>query len=152
MEFRTFAPQERSPALIDQLTALWEASVRATHDFLDPNDLPVIAARVPQALREIPSLTVAWDEAKGPVGFAGVAGHTLEQFFLAPDQLGTGLGDRLFRHTMAQHFIAQITVNEQNARALRFYLRYSYRVHHRTATDGLGLPYPILTLTLSCYG
>lgn len=152
MEFRTFSPQERGPELIDQLTQVWAASVRATHDFLSPKDLDAIAAQVPQALREVPSLTVAWDDQTGPVGFLGVAGHTLEMFFLAPDQMGTGLADRLFRHAMAQHFIAQITVNEQNHRALNFYLRRSYRVHHRTATDGMGLPYPILTLTLSCYG
>lgn len=152
MEFRTFSPQERSPELIRQLTELWAASVRATHDFLDSKDLPLIAAQVPQALREVPSLTAAWDDQAGPVGFLGVAGHTLEMFFLAPDQIGTGLADRLFRHAMAQHFIAQITVNEQNLRALNFYFRRSYRVHHRTATDGMGLPYPILTLTLSCYG
>ena len=152
MEFLTFTPQERRPELIDHLTQVWAASVRATHDFLSPEDFDAIAAQVPQALREVPSLTVAWDDGAGPVGFLGVAGHTLEMFFLAPEQIGTGLADRLFRHAMAQHYIAQITVNEQNLRALNFYLRRSYRVHHRTATDGMGLPYPILTLTLSCYG
>lgn len=152
MEFRTFTPQERRPELIDRLTQVWAASVRATHDFLSPEDFDAIAAQVPQALREVPSLTAAWDDQAGPVGFLGVAGHTLEMFFLAPDQIGTGLADRLFRHAMAQHYIAQITVNEQNHRALAFYLRRSYRVHHRTATDGMGMPYPVLTLTLSCYG
>lgn len=152
MEFRTFTPQERSPELIDRLTQVWAASVRATHDFLVPEDFEAIAAQVPQALRAVPSLTAAWDDQAGPVGFLGVAGHTLEMFFLAPDQIGTGLADHLFRHAMAQHYIAQITVNEQNHRALNFYLRRSYRVHHRTATDGMGMPYPILTLTLSCYG
>lgn len=152
MEFRTVSPQDRSPELIDQLTQVWAASLQATHNFLAPEDFPVIAAQVPKALKEIPSLTVAWDCQAGPVGGLGVAGHTLELFFLAPDQIGTGLADRLFHHAMAQHYIAQITVHEQNRQALNFYLRRSYRVHHRTATDSMGLPYPVLTLTLSCYG
>ena len=43
---------------------------------------------------------------------------------------------------MGQHYIAQITVNEQNQRALDFYLRRSYKVHHRTPTDQQGRPYP----------
>ena len=29
-----------SPAELDALTALWEASVRATHDFLSEEDIP----------------------------------------------------------------------------------------------------------------
>lgn len=52
---------------------------------------------------------------------------------------------------MADCYIAQITVNEQNQRALDFYLRRSYKVHHRTPTDQQGRPYPLLYLTLSCY-
>ena len=151
MEFRTISPQERTPAQIHRLTTLWEASVRATHHFLAPEDIPPIAAQMPQILREIPSLTVVWDAQKGPVGFLGVAGHTLELLYLSPDHLGQGLGSRLFRHAMAQHYIAQITVNEENTQALDFYLRRSYRVHHRTPTDNQGRPYPILHLTLSCY-
>lgn len=81
----------------------------------------------------------------------GVAGHTLEMLFLAPEHLGTGLGAQLFRRGMADCYIAQITVNEQNQRALDFYLRRSYKVHHRTSTDQQGRPYPLLYLTLSCY-
>ena len=80
-----------------------------------------------------------------------MAGHTLEMLFLAPEHLGTGLGAQLFHQGMADCYIAQITVNEQNQRALDFYLRRSYKVHHRTPTDQQGRPYPLLYLTLSCY-
>ena len=90
-------------------------------------------------------------EAGAPAGFLGVAGHTLEMLFLAPEHLGTGLGAQLFHRGMADCYIAQITVNEQNQRALDFYLRRSYKVHHRTPTDQQGRPYPLLYLTLSCY-
>lgn len=151
MTFLSLPPQAREDGLIDQLTALWEASVRATHHFLDEATIQDIAQEVPQALRQVPSLTVALEEDGTPAGFAGVAGHSLEMLFLAPDHLGTGLGRQLFREVMARHYIAQVTVNEQNQRALAFYLRRSYKVHHRTPTDQQGRPYPLLFLTLSCY-
>ena len=52
---------------------------------------------------------------------------------------------------MAKHYLAQITVWEANTRALGFFLRRSYRVHHRTPADPQGHPFPTLYLTLSCY-
>ena len=145
------SPQERTPALLQQLQTVWEASVRATHHFLTEEAIREIAQEIPQALRDVPSLTVALDDHNQPVGFMGIAGHSLEMLFLAPEHQGKGLGAQLFRHGMAAHYIAQITVNEQNERALAFYLRRSYKVHHRTPTDDQGRPYPILHLTLSCY-
>lgn len=151
MTFLDLSPQNRTESLLAQLQGVWEASVRATHDFLSEEDLQAIAREVPQALRQVPHLTVALDHQDRPVGFLGVAGHTLEMLFLSPDHQGKGLGTQLFRRAMAQHYIAQITVNEQNQRALAFYLKRSYKVHHRTPTDDRGRPYPILHLTLSCY-
>ncbi len=76
--------------------------------------------------------------------------HTLEMLFLAPGTWAPGWG-QLFHQGMADCYLAQITVNEQNQRALDFYLRRSYKVHHRTPTDQQGRPYPLLYLTLSCY-
>lgn len=51
MTFLTLPPQDRSPQWIAQLTAVWEASVRATHHFLDEAAIQAIAPEVPQALR-----------------------------------------------------------------------------------------------------
>ena len=151
MTFLTLPPQDRSPQWIAQLTAVWEASVRATHHFLDEATIQAIAPEVPRALRQVPSPPGAVPVAGPPAGFGGGAAHTLEMLFLAPEHLGTGLGAQLFRRGMADCYIAQITVNEQNQRALDFYLRRSYKVHHRTSTDQQGRPYPLLYLTLSCY-
>ena len=85
------------------------------------------------------------------MGVLGVSGHSLELFFLPPDQQGTGLGSRLFQHAMAKHYLAQITVWEANTRALGFFLRRSYRIHHRTPADPQGYPFPTLDRTLTCY-
>lgn len=43
-------PQSRTPQLIDQLTAVREASVRATHRFLSDAEIERIRACVPQAV------------------------------------------------------------------------------------------------------
>ena len=110
-----------------------------------------LAAGVVQVLRTVAHLTVALDDTGAPVGVLGVSGHSLELFFLPPDQQGKGLGSRLFQHAMAKHYLAQITVWEANTRALGFFLRRSYRVHHRTPADPQGHPFPTLYLTLSCY-
>ena len=59
-------PQSRTPQLIEQLTAVWEASVRATHHFLSDAEIASIKAYVPQALRDAAHLIVAEREAGSP--------------------------------------------------------------------------------------
>lgn len=47
---------ERKDKLIAELTALWEASVRATHTFLTPEGIAEIRGFVPQAFRAVAHL------------------------------------------------------------------------------------------------
>ena len=87
---------ERKDKLIAELTALWEASVRATHTFLTPEGIAEIRGFVPQAFRAVAHLVVA--ERWGRVlGFAGVKGERLEMLFLLPEWRGEGLGLALLR-------------------------------------------------------
>lgn len=46
----------RDDALVGRLVELWEASVRATHDFLREEDIRGIRTYVPDALRSIADL------------------------------------------------------------------------------------------------
>ena len=91
------AIQERTPALLAQLTAVWEASVKATHTFLSAGKREQIKGYVPQALAQVPCLLAAWAAPDKPVGFLGIAGDSLEMLFLAPEARGKGLGKRLLR-------------------------------------------------------
>ena len=59
MTFLTLPPQDRSPQWIAQLTAVWEASVRATPNFFAVAAILAFAPVVPQALGQVPYLTVA---------------------------------------------------------------------------------------------
>ena len=110
MQWLELSFQDRSPAWIARLEALWTATVQADHSALPRHTVQDLAAGVVQVLRTVAHLTVALDDTGAPVGVLGVSGHSLELFFLPPDQQGTGLGSRLFQHAMAKHYLAQITV------------------------------------------
>ena len=137
MQWLELSFQDRSPAWIARLEALWTATVQADHSALPRHTVQDLAAGVVQVLRTVAHLTVALDDTGAPVGVLGVSGHSLELFFLPPDQQGTGLGSRLFQHAMAKHYLAQITVWEANTRALGFFLRRSKK---ETARTGFSAP------------
>ena len=140
--------RERTPQLLDQLLAVWERSVQATHLFLSPEEIAEIKTYVPQALREVPHLIAAWGENGIPAVFMGIAGEKLEMLFLAPEERGQGLGKELFQYGVEHFGIREVTVNEQNPQALGFYEHMGFRVYERLDHDEQGKPYPILNMRL----
>ena len=139
---------DRTPRLMDQLLEVWERSVRATHLFLSAGEIAEIKTYVPQALREVPHLIVAWEAEGIPVGFMGVDGQKLEMLFLAPEERGKGLGRELVQYGMERFDIREVTVNEQNPQARGFYERMGFCVCQRSELDEQGRPYPILQMRL----
>ena len=148
MEIRQIAPADRDQALMDALLPLWEASVRATHTFLSDGEIRRLADVVPQAVREVPLLAVAYDGGT-PAGFLGVAGEKLEMLFLAPEYRGRGLGRELLQRGVQAWGVRSLDVNEQNPQARGFYEHMGFRVTGRRETDGQGQPYPILSMSLA---
>ena len=140
--------RERTPQLLDQLLAVWERSVRATHLFLSSQEIEEIKAYVPQALREVPHLIIARNDAGAPVAFMGIQNQKLEMLFLDPDERGKGLGRELFQHGVKHFGVQEVTVNEQNPQALGFYEHMGFRVYQRMDLDEQGKPYPILKMRL----
>ena len=65
----------RDDALVGRLVELWEASVRATHDFLSEEDIRGIRTYVPDALRSIADLRIVRDAEGVPVAFMGCDGR-----------------------------------------------------------------------------
>ena len=139
---------DRTPRLMDQLLEVWERSVRATHLFLSAGEIAEIKTYVPQALREVPNLIVAWEAEGIPVGFMGVDGQELQMLFLAPEGRGKGLGRGLVQYGMERFDIREVTVNEQNPQARGFYERMGFRVCQQSELDEQGRPYPILNMRL----
>ncbi|MCC8108067.1 MAG: acetyltransferase [Planctomycetes bacterium] len=137
---------DRPDDLVQTLAAVWEDSVRATHDFLTEDDIVLLRPHVRTALRDIPSLTVARDEADRPVGFMGVADGKIEMLFLAPSARGNGLGRRLVEYAVSGGNADRLDVNEQNVQAVGFYKHLGFTVVGRSPVDGMGLPFPLLHL------
>ena len=142
------ARKERTPRLIEALTAVWEHSVRATHHFLSESEILRIRAYVPQAVGGVAQLVAAENQAGEPVGFMGVENGRLEMLFLAPEARGCGLGGRLLRCGIEQYGVWEVTVNEQNPQAVDFYAHFGFRTYRRTERDEEGGPYPLLYMRL----
>ena len=141
-KIRLAAVKERTPRLIEALTAVWEHSVRATHHFLSESEILRIRAYVPQAVGGVAQLVAAENQAGEPVGFMGVENGRLEMLFLAPEARGCGLGERLLRCGIEQYGVREVTVNEQNPQAVDFYAHFGFRTYRRTERDEEGGPYP----------
>ena len=147
-KIRLAAVKERTPRLIEALTAVWEHSVRATHHFLSESEILRIRAYVPQAVGGVAQLVAAENQAGEPVGFMGVETGRLEMLFLAPEARGCGLGGRLLRCGIEQYGVREVTVNEQNPQAVDFYAHFGFRTYRRTERDEEGGPYPLLYMRL----
>lgn len=136
--------KERPDALVNQLLAVWESSVRATHLFLPEEEIQTIKEYVPQALRDVPCLVLIENEKQVPVGFMGIANQHLEMLFIAQEQRGKGFGKALLQYGMDQYAIHDLAVNEQNPLAKGFYEKMGFEVYKRTECDEQGGPYPLL--------
>ena len=141
MHVRLAQPQDREPLL-----ALWERSVRATHDFLTEDD---IASLRPLVAEELASDAVTWwvlaSDAADPIGFLGYTTDTIEGLFIDPAHRGTGAGRFLVEHAqrLATGPLA-VDVNEQNDAAIRFYGVMGFTIVSRSPTDGAGRPFPLV--------
>ena len=138
---------ERPPILIQQLTAVWEKSVRATHTFLSGPEIEKIKVYVPEAMNAVAHLIVAGDAGQ-PVAFMGIEADRLEMLFITPEERGKGLGKALVLYGIEKYGVKQVTVNEQNPLAKGFYEHLGFEVFKRTDTDEQGDPYPLLYMQL----
>ena len=133
----------RDDNLLDKLTALWRQSVIKTHLFLTSKNIDEIADFVPQALKEVEHLIVARD-ANEYFGFMGIEKQRLEMLFLDPQYIGQGIGRKLIEYGIEKYQINEVTVNEQNPKAVGFYEHLGFKTYKRTATDEQGRPFPLL--------
>ena len=141
--------KDRPASLIKQLLVIWESSVRATHLFLSADEIESIKEYVPQALKEIPSLTIIESENQIPVGFMGIVEQHLEMLFISDEERGKGLGKELLQYGIEKYSVNDLAVNEQNPLAKGFYEHMGFEVYKRTDCDEQGNPYPLLYMKLN---
>ena len=78
-------------------------------------------------------------------GFMGLAYQKVEMLFVDPQFFDQGIGSILIKKAfeLGAH---EIDVNEQNQRALNFYLKHGFKQIARSELDSEGRPFPILHL------
>lgn len=132
-----------TPTDVPAMLEAWREAVRATHDFLTPEDFIAIEAIVAEQYLPAASFTVAVDADDRAVAFMGLSETHLDALFVHPDMRGKGVGKAL----MATAEIGTVDVNEQNPQAVGFYERQGFRTARRSPLDDAGRPYPILHMT-----
>ena len=135
-----------------ELTQVWEASVRATHDFLPENYITLLRHLLETQYLDTVKLFGTRDSRGHITGFAGISRGKLEMLFIAPDCRGMGLGKMLLDHAIKLFQVTDLDVNEQNPQALGFYEKQGFVVVGRSEVDGLGRPYPMLRMRLAQNG
>lgn len=136
--------QERTAATLEQLLAVWEESVRATHHFLSEEEIFQIKEYVPQALEHVEHLAVAETASRELAGFLGAEKGRLEMLFLVPAERGKGLGKQFLQYGIEKYGLRELTVNEQNPQTVGFYEHLGFQTYKRTDHDEEGNPYPLL--------
>ena len=138
-----------TPRLTDfaELTNVWEASVRATHDFLPDSYIELLRGLVLEQYLDTVMLICCKDPtSKRITGFAGVAAGKVEMLFIHPDYRGLGIGKCLLMFAINELNAERLDVNEQNPQAIGFYLKQGFEAVGRCEKDGMGQPYPLLHL------
>lgn len=127
---------------------VWEDSVRATHLFLPNKEIENIKKCVPQALKGVSHLIIIENEENLPIAFMGIEATRLEMLFVKNNERGKGLGKQLLKYGIENYNVNELTVNEQNPNAKRFYEYLGFKVYKRNERDEQGNPYPILYMRL----
>ncbi|MCM1035188.1 MAG: GNAT family N-acetyltransferase [Paludibacter sp.] len=138
--------QKATPTDYPKLTEIWERSVRATHHFLQEEDLAEIKTALPTAY--FPNVDV-WIIVENDIyiGFIGIAESTIEMLFIDSHYQALGYGSKLIAFALV-HGATKVDVNEQNIQAFAFYRNKGFRVIGRDETDSAGKAYPILHMKL----
>ncbi|MFD2248175.1 GNAT family N-acetyltransferase [Pontibacter ruber] len=140
--------EKAQPGDYQEITEVWEASVRATHHFLKEEDILFFRPLILNDYLKAVDLYCERDEAGSIVGFLGVADGKIEMLFIHPDSRGKGIGKKLLQFAVDTLHATLVDVNEQNTQAVDFYRHMGFVVEDRSALDSMGKPYPILHMKL----
>ena len=125
----------------------WESSVRATHDFLTEKDIESLIPLVEIGLKEVENIVCIKDN-EIIKGFIGIDKDKIEMLFIEDKYRGNGIGKKLIKYAIDKYNVKYVDVNEQNKKAVGFYIHLGFKVFDRSEIDGQGNPFPILHMKL----
>lgn len=130
-----------------EILTVWEASVRATHDFLAEADIQHLKPLIlNEYLKAVELYCIRQD---GTIlGFLGLSSDKIEMLFLRPDARGKGVGRKLVAFATSEKGIRKVDVNEQNTQAVGFYRHLGFEIVSRSPLDPQGKPFPILAMKI----
>ncbi|MCJ2165618.1 GNAT family N-acetyltransferase [Pseudodesulfovibrio sp. S3] len=131
-----------------EIMEVWEASVRATHEFLTERDIRFFRSVILSEYLPTVTLHCVKDGVGRIHGFVGVVEQAVEMLFLAPQSRGKGLGKMLLNFAIAEFGARKLDVNEQNPGAVGFYEHMGFKVVSRSPVDATGKPFPLLHMEL----
>jgi putative acetyltransferase len=131
-----------------EVVEVWEASVRATHQFLKEEDIAYFKPLILNTYLDAVELRCYRDENNAIIGFLGVADQNLEMLFIHLEHRGKRIGKTLLEYAINHLGISKVDVNEQNELAVGFYKHFGFEIIGRSELDAFGKPYPILHMEL----
>ena len=72
----------------------------------------------------------------------------LEVLFVSADEVGKGIGTKLFQLTTRDYDVRKLCVNEQNPNARKFYENTGFKTYKRSEIDEKGNNNPMLYIKL----
>lgn len=138
---------EEHPLIVE----LWERSVRASHLFLNEQDIATLRTLVESEVLKQLELWVVASDADVIMAFMGLSGQNLEALFVDPVYFRTGIGTILLSHAETLKGELRVDVNEQNPTAVQFYLAHGFEITGRSEKDGFGHPFPLLHMQKHAY-
>ena len=141
-------PQKLLAKDYDEILDVWEASVLASHHFLQPSEInyyrPLIRKYgLPEC--EVYGLHGTQNKLSG---FISVKNKKIEMLFVHPDFFNQGMGRTLAHFAITELGCTLIDVNEENPKAYAIYKHWGFRLVSRDELDDCGKPHPILHLSL----
>ena len=131
-----------------ELLAVWENSVRATHDFITEEDIEFFKPIIIEQAFPTVTLRCIKSNDGSILGFVGIHDSKVEMLFILNEARGQGIGKVLLQYAIEQLGATKVDVNEQNPQAVGFYEHMGFKVVSRSPLDDMEKPFPILHMTL----
>ena len=146
--FKNYPVEKLAKTDYHEILKVWETSVRATHHFLNEEDIQTYRELINSDYLDQMQLFGVISEVNELQGFIGIEGKKIQLLFISPAARGTGIGKALINFVFQHLDVREVDVNEQNIQAYDFYKYLGFETTGRSSIDAIGKPFPVLSMEL----